>query len=107
MKRDQRKKTSGREVVVLISKGTYLGHFSPHPPAITLKVYIEALTRFRNINRSDGLNDTVLSKGYVTGTPSTAGKASRMHMPRTQKGWGDADCLGPAHSLSTGSYIFS
>lgn len=56
-----------------------------HAPTIILKVYIESLPGFSHVYSPDGLNNTSLSKGYVLGVASNTGKASRIHIPRTER----------------------
>ena len=36
-----------------------------HPPTRILKVYIETLTGFRHIFSPDGLNNTLVSQGFI------------------------------------------
>ena len=55
---------------------------SPHPPTSILKVYIEALTGFSHIHSPDGLDNTLLSQGYVP----TVGMVGRVYIPRTGEG---------------------
>lgn len=56
-----------------------------HPSPKLLKVNIESLTGFIHVYHPDGLNNTILSQGYISEAASSVGKASRTHIPRTGK----------------------
>lgn len=56
---------------------------SLHLPARILKVYIKALSGFSHFFRPYGLNNTLLSQGYVLETAPGAGILGRTCIPRT------------------------
>lgn len=58
---------------------------SLHPPARILKVYIQTLTGFSHIHNPGGLNNTLLSQGYVLETASTVGMGGK-HITRAGEG---------------------
>ena len=92
-RRDWRKRkiTPDWQVGVLIRKGTYMRliwgswktNRSPYPPTRILKLYIEPLTWLSHLFTPHGLNNTLLSQGYVLETGPTAGTGGRMYIPRT------------------------
>ena len=55
-----------------VSSG-YKMNRSPHPPARILKVYIKVSPGFNYVYHSDGLNNALLSQGYVLENGSHCG----------------------------------
>lgn len=77
---------------------------SLHLPARILKVYIKASSGFSHLFHPYGLNNTLLSQGYVLETaPGTGNTWKNMHS-KDRGGEGASDCLGPAHG-STGGHV--
>lgn len=74
---------------------------SPHPPTGILKIM--SLSGFRHIFSPDGLNNTLLSQGYVLETATSMGIVGDTHVPRMG---GSSDCLSPA-DRSTWGHILS
>lgn len=61
-------------------------NISPHLPARILQVYIEDLIGFHNIFNSDGLNNTLLSQGYMHHMTPSIEIAGMMYIPRPGEG---------------------
>lgn len=77
-------------------------------PTRVLGLYIEALMGSRHIECPDGLNNTLLSQGYVLEMAPTVGTVGKTYIPRTGERLRSLrfpDCLSPAWGSIRGHVI--
>lgn len=107
--RPKKKVDHSRLVTGLISKGTCISGSSwlaarwvdlhihlPEP-----WVYIETLTGFSNVSSPDGLNNTLLSQGYVLEMASAMATVARTFQGQ-KKSRGASSCPGPGRGSNVG-----
>ena len=71
-------------------------------PARILKVYIEALPGFSQVFNPDGLNNFLLSQGYILEDGFAMEMVNRMYISQMGRGWvRSSDCPGAAHGSTT------
>lgn len=73
--------------------GVYKISIYPHLLSRILKVYIQALARFSHVCCPDGLNNTLLSSGYLLENDSHCGK-DWQNINSKDRGW-DVELLIP------------
>ena len=62
--------------------GGYKTSRSLCPPVRILKVYIAPIMGFSHISSPYGLNNTLLSQGYILKTAASMGIVGKMYIPR-------------------------
>ena len=75
---------------------------SPPPSPRILKVYIEVFTGFSHVFHPDDLHNTLLSQGCALEAAPSVRTVGGIYIPRTGRGWGDSNCLGPTHRSTRG-----